>query len=153
MTEKKYILDTEETRPRHPWYAGRYIRTKLDRVDTSAWRKRKRQEKREGEKDVKKTKMRQIRGFKFVAGQIRTGNKLTYGIIATLKGRLLVKCDLPQELQIEVNTILDWSLPYERKPSLVKAKPSKQNHLVLNIELLGKPQKEIECGFCTQKPS
>ena len=125
MAEKKYILNTEEERPRYPWYAGRYIRTKLDRVDTSPWRKRKRQEKREGEKELKKSKMRQIKGFKLIAGQIRTGNKLTYGIIATLKGRLLVKCDLPRELQIEVNNILDWTLPYT--PETVGTKSSKQS--------------------------
>ena len=31
--------------------------------------------------------------------------------MAQLKGRLLVKCDLPEELKEEVNQILDWTLP------------------------------------------
>ena len=126
MAGKKYILDTQEERPRFPWYSGRYRKSKLDRVDTSPWRNRKKQDEKEGYLEKRRSSMRQRKGFKMVASQIRTGNKLTYGIIATLKGKLLVKCDLPKELQVKVNRILDWTLPYEPKPRQEQKQKPKQ---------------------------
>ena len=112
MTGKKYILQEAEHVPFHPRYFEKYARSRLEKVDTKPWRRRKRKEK-QAERDLKKEKGRQVKGFKLVAAQIRTGNKLTYGIIATLKGKLLLKCDLPVDLQKRVNNILDWTLPYE----------------------------------------
>ena len=36
---------------------------------------------------------------------------MTFSILAQLKGRLLVKCELPADLQEESNDILGWVLP------------------------------------------
>ena len=37
-SEKKYILDVEQARPRFPWYARKYNKTaNLSKIDTSGW--------------------------------------------------------------------------------------------------------------------
>ena len=41
--------------------------------------------------------------------------QLTCSIMAQLKGKLLVKCELPQELHHETNEILGWVLPGQKK--------------------------------------
>ena len=76
---------------------------------------------------------RDRRGFKRVAGQLITGNKVRYfvrqtntfnsvdalqmmfSILSQLKGKLLVKCELPEDLQTETNDILGWVLPFRRE--------------------------------------
>ena len=52
-----------------------------------------------------------LRSFRVVAGQIRTSQRLTYGITASLKGKQLCKAELPGELEDAVCTCLDWTLP------------------------------------------
>ena len=41
--------------------------------------------------------------------------QLTSSIMAKLKGKLLVKCELPEELHKETNEILGWVLPGQTK--------------------------------------
>ena len=41
--------------------------------------------------------------------------QLTCSIMAQLKGKLLVKCELPQELHHETNEILGWVHPDQKK--------------------------------------
>ena len=68
-----------------------------------------------------------------MAGQLITGNKVRYfvrqtntfnsfdalqmmfSILSQLKGKLLVKCELPEDLQTETNDILGWVLPFRRE--------------------------------------
>ena len=37
--------------------------------------------------------------------------QLTFSILAQLKGKLLIKCELPDDLKTETNEILGWVLP------------------------------------------
>ena len=83
---------------------------------------------------------RDRRGFKRVAGQLITGNKVRYfvltniinnfvtlqmmfSILSQLKGKLLVKCELPEDLQTETNDILGWVLPFRREKVEVSIQP------------------------------
>ena len=47
--------------------------------------------------------------------------QLTCSIMANIKGKLLVKCELPQELHHETNEILGWVLPGKKKVSVAPA--------------------------------
>lgn len=79
MSDRKYFLDTEERQPKFPWYGDKYFGDKLARADTGPWRKQRRREKREAEMLRKKAKEKRLRrGFRVVAGQLMTGNKVNY---------------------------------------------------------------------------
>lgn len=43
---------------------------------------------------------------------------MMFSILSQLKGKLLVKCDLPEDLQTETNDILGWVLPFRREEEL-----------------------------------
>ena len=45
--------------------------------------------------------------------------QLTCSIMAQLKGKLLVKCELPQDLHHETNEILGWVHPAQRKQVII----------------------------------
>ena len=40
---------------------------------------------------------------------------MMFSILSQLKGKLLVKCELPEDLQTETNDILGWVLPFRRE--------------------------------------
>ena len=45
---------------------------------------------------------------------------MTCSITAQLKGKLLVKCELPEDLQQDSNEILGWVLPAQRMEKVEK---------------------------------
>ena len=50
--------------------------------------------------------------------------KLTFSILAQLKGKLLIKCELPDDLKTETNEILGWVLPVPAAASATQDKVS-----------------------------
>ena len=82
MSQRKYFLDTEEQRPRFPWYGNKYLGNRLERADTGPIRRQMARDRKEEERQQRKTKSRERRKFKVVAGQLITGNKvLTFTIL------------------------------------------------------------------------
>ena len=75
MSERKYFLDTDEQRPRFPWYGNKYLGDRLGRVDTRPVRRQMARDRKEEERQQRKAKSRERRKFKQVAGQLITGNK------------------------------------------------------------------------------
>ena len=90
----------------------RYLGPPISRGHTASWLHRRRGEQ---EQDTRRERKAGLRSFRVVAGQIRTGQRLTEGIQATLKGRLLTKCDLPPQLEERAARCLDWTLPLARR--------------------------------------
>ena len=76
MSERKYFLDTDEQRPRFPWYGNKYLGDRLGRVDTGPVRRQMARDRKEEERQQRKAKSRERRKFKQVAGQLITGNKV-----------------------------------------------------------------------------
>ena len=76
MSDRKYFLDTDERRPKYPWYGNKFSGDRLSRFDTGPFRSQRLRERLEEEKLNKKKKKRERRGFKVVAGQLITGNKV-----------------------------------------------------------------------------
>ena len=82
MSDRKYFLDVDERQPKYPWYGNKYFGDKMSRADTGPWRRHWRREKREEERLRKKAKEKRLRkGFKVVAGQLMTGNKVRYWLL------------------------------------------------------------------------
>ena len=109
MADKKYILDVDNDLPKFPWYGRRYRLASTRMVDTEGWTII-------GPEEIKETKPKHGKSLRTIASQIRISQKLSHGIEAKAKGKLLVKCELPEDVQIQVNRILDWRLdPGERK--------------------------------------
>ena len=50
--------------------------------------------------------------------------QLTFSILAQLKGKLLIKCELPDDLKTETNEILGWVLPAPAAASATQDKVS-----------------------------
>ena len=76
MSERKYFLDTEERRPRFPWYGNKYLGDRLERFDTGPIRRQMARDRKEEERNQRKAKKKERRKFKVVAGQLITGNKV-----------------------------------------------------------------------------
>ena len=76
MSDRKYFFDTEENRPKYPWYGNKYLGNALERANTKPWRKQMKKEQKEKEREKKRKDSRKRRAFKTVAGQIVTGNKV-----------------------------------------------------------------------------
>ena len=112
MTDKKYILDVDNDLPRFPWYNRRYRKANRLMIDTSGWARIGPEE--EGEK---KTEVKHERTLKQVASRIRLSQKLSSGLDANLKGKVLVKCELPKEVQNKVNRVLGWSIDTQETES------------------------------------
>ena len=75
MSNRKYLMDSDASRPRFPWYR-KYLGGPADVANTKPWRKERRREMKEREREGKKKEARKKRAFKTVAGQIVTGNKV-----------------------------------------------------------------------------
>ena len=69
-------MDVDVNKPRFPWYRKKYLVDPMEIANTTPWRKERRREIKERERDGKKKEARKKRGFKVVAGQIVTGNKV-----------------------------------------------------------------------------
>ena len=76
MSDRKYFLDTDDQRPRYPWYGKKYFADPRDRTDTGPLRRQMARDRREEERQRRRTKSRERRKFKVVAGQLITGNKV-----------------------------------------------------------------------------
>ena len=89
---------------RFPWYHRRFLHPPL--VDTSLWAALAPEEARPAARTAK--------SFRKVAAQIKTSQRLSSGITASIKGRLLAKAELPEGVEEQVTRVLDWTLPCSR---------------------------------------
>ena len=103
MADKKYILDVDQDLPRFPWYGRRYRKANRVLIDTTGWAKI-------GPEEGEELKQKHEKSIKQVASRIRISQKLSNGLEANMKGKVLLKCELPQNVQTQVNRVLDWSL-------------------------------------------
>ena len=76
MSDRKYILDIGDNKPRYPWYGKKYLGDPIERANTKPWRRQMKREEKEKKRDEKRRESRKRRAFKTVAGQIVTGNKV-----------------------------------------------------------------------------
>ena len=72
-------------------------------IDTMGWA-------RIGQEEERESKPKHGKTLKQVASRIRISQKLTNGLEANMKGKVLVKCELPKDVQNQVNRILEWSI-------------------------------------------
>ena len=46
---------------------------------------------------------------------------MMFSILSQLKGKLLIKCELPEDLQTDTTDILGWVLPVKREQQVSQA--------------------------------
>jgi len=99
--------------PEFPWHEERYGSKDLPWKKWKAYTGVKQKEKKE-KKDKKKT------SYKLVVKKIIVGGKIRAGIEGALKGKLLMRADLPIDLEVEVAKQMEACLPSKRRNSSLR---------------------------------
>ena len=129
MVIQKYIVeDNDEDRlPKHFWFGKKYKVYPRLHVDTSSWTKI-------VPEQEEKSPSRKRKSFKKLVRSVMMSQRLSKSCEGRIKGRLLAKCELPDNMQQNVADLLKWEVKKE-----VKIKVTDENDEIIEDEAVKEP--------------